>query len=73
MKHLSNDRVLDARQALAEHTDAMKPSNNLAVSATQNDWTRFASRTTVQPLDLNAARAAAHERIRKENATKQNQ
>jgi hypothetical protein len=73
MKRLSNDEVLDARQTLETHTVDMKPTNGLATSAEQNDWTKKPSRWNAPVLNITDARAAAHERIRKENAAKQNQ
>jgi hypothetical protein len=67
VKRISRDEI---QQALAEHTEAMQPSQT--DTPTQNDWTKCAGLTTLPPFDVNAARAVAHERIRKANATKQN-
>lgn len=60
MKRLTSD---DVQKALADHTEQNRPQHT--DTSKQNDWTRFASRTTVQPLDLKAAREAAWERLKK--------
>ena len=57
------------QQALADHIAASKPSHTN--TALINDWTQFASRTTAPRLDLNAARAAAHEKLAAQNAKNQ--
>jgi hypothetical protein len=71
MKQLSNDEVLDAQQALAEHTEAVKPRHT--DTSNTSDFMATPSRWNAPQLNITDARAAAHERIRKANATKQNQ
>lgn len=61
---LSQDEVAAGRQALAEHTAALRPSNNLAASASQNRYDLTRNGTTLPALNLREARALAHERIR---------
>jgi hypothetical protein len=61
---LSEDEVLDARQALAEHTEALRPSNTLAATANQNRFDLQPSRTTIPPFDVERARKIRWEEIR---------
>jgi hypothetical protein len=54
---LSQDEILDAQQALAEHTAATKPSHT--DTRTVNDFMAAPGRSTVQLLDVRKARAEA--------------
>ncbi len=64
---LTQDEILDAQKVLAEHAAALKPHNNTVASASANDWTQTARLTTAPALDLNAARAARHEALKKKS------
>lgn len=61
---LNQDEITEARQALDEHTAALKPSNTLAASASLNRFDLMPNRTTLPAFNVHAARALAHERIR---------
>jgi hypothetical protein len=61
---LNQDEITEARQALDEHTAALKPSNSLAATANQNRFDLMPNRTTLPVFDVHAARALAYERIR---------
>ena len=63
MKRLSTDE--DAREVLAEHIAALRPHIN--DTSKENDWTKTRELSTAPRLDLQAARAAAHARIRRQN------
>jgi hypothetical protein len=63
---LNLDEITDARQALEEHTAALKPSNNLAASAAANDYMRHPQRWLTQPkYTIGQMRAIRHEEIRR--------
>jgi hypothetical protein len=64
---LSADEIQAARESLYEHIKALKPHNNTVASAQANDWTKTARLTTAPALDLNAARAARHEELKKKS------
>ncbi len=70
---LSQDAIEAAREQLHEHTEAMKPKNNLAASVAVGDWTKTASGSCLPPFDVSAARAAVHARLAAQNAARQKQ
>jgi hypothetical protein len=41
-------------------TDVQKPQNNLAASRTVNDWTKSATRTLANGMNISQRRAVAH-------------
>ena len=73
MKRFSADETRDARQALAEHTAATCPQNNLPASGAQNDWTKSPTLWNGPVLNITDARSRAHALLAAENAAKQSQ
>ena len=69
MKKLSQDAVLDAREALTEHQQQQKVSNNMASSAVVCDYTKAPNSWLAPQLNLSSARAARHAEIAAAQAT----
>jgi hypothetical protein len=61
VKKLSQDAVLDAREALEAHQVENKPRHT--DTSKLNDWTNEPGRTTAPRLSLASARAARHAEI----------
>jgi len=61
---LNRDEITEARQALDDHTEALRPTNTLAASASLNRFDLMPNRTTLPAFNVHAARELAYERIR---------
>ena len=70
MKRLSNDEVLDARQALAEHAEQNRPKHT--DTSAVGDWTKSVNGSCLPTFDLKAKLTAAHALLAAENAKRQN-